>query len=124
MTGSPSNRLVTPPKPGLDFAAVRIGSGHLIVSADPITGVSDRIGEYAVQVSANDVATSGNRPQFAETVVLLAEGSSDEDLRVIAKGIGKAAKSLGITIIGGHTEVTPGLRRSEERRVGKECRER
>jgi hydrogenase maturation factor len=111
MTGKPSPELVTPPKAGLDFAAVRVGSGFLVVSADPITGAVQRIGEYAMSVSANDVATSGNRPQFAEVVVLLPEGSGEGSVKEVAAQTHRAAKRLGIAIVGGHTEVTPGLRR-------------
>jgi hydrogenase maturation factor len=109
MTGAQSDAVVTPPKTGLDFAAVKLGNGYMVVSADPITGVSEDIGHYAINVSANDVATSGNRPQFAESVVLLPEGSSAKDVRGVAKQMHGAAKNLGISIVGGHTEVTPGL---------------
>ncbi len=110
LTGEESGKVVTPPRAGIDFAAVKVGRGFMIVSSDPISGVTEQIGRYAVKVSANDVATSGNRPEFAESVVLLPEGSSEEDLRGIAKQIDGAAKESGITILGGHTEVTPGLR--------------
>jgi hydrogenase maturation factor len=111
MTGTKSELVLTPPRAGLDFAAIKVGTGFLIVSADPITGVSLNIGEYAIQVSANDVATSGNRPQFAESVVLLPEGASAEYAGQIARQMDRAAKRLGMTIVGGHTEVTPGLQR-------------
>ncbi len=110
MTGAVSSLLVAGPKPGLDFAAVRIDGRYLIVSADPITGVSENIGQYAVKVSANDVATSGNRPQFAESIVLLPEMSSTTYVGRIARQIGGAAEESGIAIVGGHTEVTPGLK--------------
>ena len=111
LTGQPSQQVLTGPQAGLDFASVKTRGGYLLVSADPITGVSDEIGTYAVRVSANDVATSGNRAQFAESVVLLPEGSSAEELRKIASQIHNAAKSSKISILGGHTEVTPGLHR-------------
>ena len=111
LTGAKSPDLVTPPRAGVDFAAVKVGRGYLIVSADPISGVTENIGRYAVKVSANDVATSGNRPQFAESVVLLPEGSTAEDLKTIAEQIDGAAKESGIAVLGGHTEVTPGLHR-------------
>jgi hydrogenase expression/formation protein HypE len=111
-TGAASDRIVTPPKAGLDFAAIELDDGFLIVSADPITGVSDLIGSYAVDVSANDVATSGNRPQFIESVVLLPERSGTAELVGIADQMHRRAKALGIAIVGGHTEVTPGLKRS------------
>src|SRR5271157_48745 len=110
-TGAASDRIVTPPKAGLDFAAIKLDDGYLIVSADPITGVSDLIGSYAVDVSANDVATSGSRPQFIESVVLLPERSGTADLVRIADQMHRRAKALGIAIVGGHTEVTPGLKR-------------
>lgn len=111
LTGADSDKVVTPAKAGADFAAVRAGDRFIVVSADPITGISEDIGTYAIKVSANDVATSGNAPQFAESVVLLPEGSSTSDLARIARQIHAAAREGGIAILGGHTEVTPGLRR-------------
>jgi len=111
LTGAPSPYVVTPPRAGLDFAAVRLSRGYMIISADPITGVTPRIGEYAIKVSANDVATSGNRPQFAESVILLPEGSSEDSVSEIASEMDGAARELGMAIVGGHTEVTPGLTR-------------
>jgi hydrogenase maturation factor len=109
MTGASSPGLVTSPKAGLDFSAIKFNHGSLIVSADPITGVSSEIGCYAIRVSSNDVATSGNRPQFAETVILLPQGSDAADVSRLAKQIHGAAKEIGVTIVGGHTEITPGL---------------
>jgi len=111
LTGGSSKSIVTPPKAGLDFAAVKVGSKYMVVSADPITGVTKDIGEYAINVSANDVATSGNRPQFAETVVLLPEGSVRRGVAAVASQMDSAARKLGVAIVGGHTEVTPSLGR-------------
>jgi len=111
MTGARSRALLTGPKAGVDFAAIRVGSSYLLVSSDPVTGVSEGIGRYAVTVSANDIATSGNAPQFVGSVILLPEGSARNDLMRIVDDIHTTAKRSGITIVGGHTEVTPGLRR-------------
>ncbi len=111
MTGSESSEIVLPPRVGLDFGAVKIRGGFLIVSSDPVTGVAKNIGSHAVVVSANDVATSGNRPQFMQSVILLPEGADESDLREISSQIGAAAKRLGISVVGGHTELTPGLER-------------
>lgn len=111
MRGRQSSDVLQGPEAGLDFGVVKLRKGFLVVSADPITGISEEVGRYAVKVSANDVATSGNRPQFAESVVLLPEGSSSSDLKKIALQIHEAAVDSGIAILGGHTEVTPGLRR-------------
>lgn len=109
-TGARSTRVATPAKPGVDFAALDTGHGYVIVSTDPVTGIAQGIGRYALKISANDVATSGNAPQFAESVILLPEGSSQSELRRIARDIHEAAKEGGIAIVGGHTEVTPGIR--------------
>jgi hydrogenase expression/formation protein HypE len=111
LTGASSDRVVTPPLAGLDFAAVRVDGKFMIVSADPVTGVVEEIGRYAVSVSANDVATSGTRPQFAESVVLLPEGADRTYVSKIARQLHAEAKRLKVSIVGGHTEVTPGLRR-------------
>ncbi len=109
LTGARSPDIVTPPSAGLDFAAVKVGRKFLVVSADPVTGVSENIGRYAISVNANDVATSGNRPRFAESVVLLPEGADGRYAKRVALQMDAEAKRLGISILGGHTEVTPGL---------------
>jgi hydrogenase maturation factor len=84
----------------------------MITSADPITGEVGEVGWYSVHVSCNDVATSGNRPQFLETVVMAGENEGDRRLEDITKGIARAAKSVGADVVGGHTERTPGLTHS------------
>ncbi len=99
------------PSVGLDFAVVSLDGKYLIVSSDPVTGVEEDIGWYAVNVSANDVATSGARPRFLESVVLLPEGSDESLVREVAEQIDQAAKSLQMMVVGGHTEVTPKLER-------------
>jgi hydrogenase expression/formation protein HypE len=111
LTGVGSTEIATPPLAGLDFAALKVAGKYMVVSADPVTGVVANIGRYAISVSANDVATSGNRPQFAESVVLLPEGADRAYARKIASQMDAEAKKLGISIVGGHTEVTPGLHR-------------
>lgn len=110
LTGAPSGAIATPPLAGLDFAALKVGGKFMIISADPVTGVVKNIGRYAISVSANDVATSGSRAQFAESVVLLPEGADEGYALRIAGQMDSEAKKLGISIVGGHTEVTPGLR--------------
>ena len=119
MTGVKSKRVVVSPSLGLDFGVVRLGKGptkgggggYLIVSSDPITGVRERAGEYAVNVSANDVATSGNRPELMQSIILLPDDSSEDDVRRLSSDMNRTASRLGITIVGGHTELSLGLRR-------------
>jgi len=115
MTGARSRRVVVEPSLGLDFGVVSLGAGsrarYLIVSSDPITGVSERAGWYAVNVSANDVATSGTPPEFMQSVILLPEDASEGDVKMLSSDMHRTAKGLGIAIVGGHTELSPGLHR-------------
>lgn len=101
--------IIQGPSVGVDFAVVRVHGKYLIASSDPVTGVEEDIGWYAINVTANDVATSGNRPQFAELTILLPENSNIASLRRIVNGIRRGSRKLGISIIGGHTESSPGL---------------
>jgi hydrogenase maturation factor len=111
MTGAASKKMVVAPAVGIDFGVVKLERGYMIVSSDPVTGVMKRVGWYAVNVSANDVATSGNRPEFIQSVILLPENADERVVREVSTEMHSAAKKLGITIVGGHTELTPGLRR-------------
>jgi len=107
--GYRSPDVVVGPSVGVDFAVVKVDRGYLIVSSDPVTGVEEDIGWYAVNVSANDVATSGAKPRFIDSVILLPEGSEASYAGCVAEQIDEAARELGISVVGGHTEVTPRL---------------
>jgi len=101
--------LLLGPSFGIDFAVIQCGDSYLITSMDPVTGELDDPGWYSVHVSCNDVATSGNRPQFLETTIMLGEDEPDERAGQIATGMARAASRLGVDIVGGHTERTMGL---------------
>jgi len=104
-----SKELVEPANIGVDFAVVKSSNQFLIVSADPITGTRKNIGWYAIHISANDVATSGNRPRFVVNVILLSEKDKKTSIREITEDIDRACRDLGVTVVGGHTEVTKGI---------------
>jgi hydrogenase maturation factor len=76
---------------------------------DPITGAVERIGWLAVNVNANDIATFGVEPTLFSSCILLPEEEDRKTLETICTQMDKAAKDLGIAIIGGHCEVTLGL---------------
>jgi hydrogenase expression/formation protein HypE len=109
--GGQSPEVLLGPAVGLDAAALRVGNGNILVAAtDPITFATDRIGWYAVHVNANDVAVCGACPRWFLATVLLprCEVPSIEQLFTTMQA---AAHSLGVTIIGGHTEITAELPR-------------
>jgi hydrogenase maturation factor len=97
------------PSAGYDGAVIDVGNKSLIVSADPISGAKERIGWLAVNVNANDVATFGVEPAFFLSCILLPEKTDEKMLETICFQMDEAAKSLGVAIIGGHSEITPRL---------------
>ncbi len=103
--------VVLGPSLGVDSAVIKVGDKVLIFSMDPVTGAEQRIGWLAVNINANDVATFGVRPTFFSTCILLPEESTEKTVEEICLQIDLAAKNLGISVIGGHSEVTLGLKR-------------
>lgn len=109
--GAENSDVILGPALGVDGAIVKVGDKVLISSMDPITGAEQRIGWLAVNINANDVATFGVRPAFFSSCLLLPEKSSETTVEKICRQIDSAAKKLGIAVIGGHSEVTPELKR-------------
>ena len=97
------------PTAGLDGAVIDIGDKSLVVSMDPITGANERIGWLAVNVNSNDIATFGVEPAFLFSSILLPENSDKKIVETICQQMDMAARELGIAIVGGHCESTPGL---------------
>ncbi len=100
------------PGPGLDCAVVDLGDRLLVFKSDPITFATEEIGWYLVQVNANDLATAGAVPRWLLLTMLLPEGVTTPALAGRwAEQVYEACRTLGIDVIGGHTEVTHGLAR-------------
>ena len=105
-------RVLLGPGVGRDAAAIDLGDGRVLVAkADPVTFATDQIGRYVVHVNANDIACLGARPTFFMATVLLPEGASAELAEEIFEQIRETCETLGVTPIGGHTEITIGLER-------------
>ena len=109
--GAPGERVIIGSDLGIDAAAIDFGGTVLVASTDPITGAEKGIGFYAVHVNANDVATFGARPKWFLVSILLPEKAEEELLEEIMRELHESALKLGVAIVGGHTEVTPGLER-------------
>ncbi|HEY5620283.1 MAG TPA: AIR synthase family protein [Candidatus Bathyarchaeia archaeon] len=109
--GRKSRSLLIGPGIGRDAAAIRYGNKVLVFSTDPITGTATHIGRHSVHINANDIATVGARPIWYLCTILLPPDADEISLRQIMVDVDNAAKGLGIAVVGGHTEVTPGLTR-------------
>jgi hydrogenase expression/formation protein HypE len=107
--GAERKGVIIGPSAGIDGAVLDLGDKSLIVSMDPITGAVERIGWLAVNVNANDVATFGVEPVFLFSCILLPENADRKLVETISSQMNTAAKDLGIAIVGGHCESTPGL---------------
>jgi hydrogenase expression/formation protein HypE len=97
---------------GQDCAILDFGPSVCVVTTDPITGAGEHLGRLAVHVACNDLATTGAEPVGLLMTLLLAEATADADLDRIMREAGPAARSVGVEIVGGHTEVTPGITHS------------
>jgi hydrogenase maturation factor len=97
---------------GEDAAVIDMGDNYLVAKTDPITFATDAIGYYAVNVNVNDIVCTGATPKWFQSTILLPRKFTDEDLiENIFKNIHDTCKSLGISVIGGHTEITSDLTR-------------
>jgi hydrogenase maturation factor len=105
-------RVIVGPKIGEDAAVIDFGESYLVAKTDPITFATDEIGWYLICVNSNDIATMGAVPKWLLTTILLPENRTTEaSVRRIMEQINTACNHFGITLCGGHTEVTYGLDR-------------
>ncbi len=107
--GAERKEVTLGPSAGIDGAVLDFGSKNAIISLDPITGAVERIGWEAININANDVATFGVEPAFFFSCIMLPENADSSMVQTISTQMGSAAKNLGIAIVGGHCESTPGL---------------
>jgi len=97
---------------GLDCAVIEMGDRLWVVKSDPITFATDEIGWYLLQVNANDIATTGARPRWLMATFLLPEGKTTPALvDELAAQLAAACEAAGVSVIGGHSEITAGLER-------------
>ena len=104
-------RVVLGARTGEDAALIDMGDRYLVAKTDPITFATDLIGWYLVQVNANDLAVMGATPRWLMATLLLPEGTTEAQTETIFAQLLEACDSLGITLIGGHTEITYDLPR-------------
>ncbi len=114
LTGlAPVPGVIVSAAPGEDAAVLEI-PGHLdrylVVASDPVT-LSERPGAFAVDVNANDIAVMGAEPRWLLASVLLPAGTSEDEVRAVMDGLTSSCRSLGIALVGGHTEITTSVTR-------------
>jgi len=100
-------RIIVGPRIGEDAAVIDFGKNYLVAKTDPITFTTHRIGWYAVNINANDIATMGATPKWFLATLLLPEGKTNAKLATqIFRDIITSTQKLNITLCGGHTEIS------------------
>jgi hydrogenase maturation factor len=107
-------RVVVGPKIGEDAAVIDLGKGadrYWVLTSDPITFTTEEIGYYGVVVNLNDIATMGAIPKWFLATLLFPERSDLRTIEKVFRQIHDACHRFGISFIGGHTEITPGIKK-------------
>jgi hydrogenase maturation factor len=104
--------IIINPGVGEDTAAVNVASEEvLVLKSDPITFATDSIGQYAVLINANDIATSGAKPRWLLTTLLFPCGVTPYEIRKVINELKTFCRHWDITLCGGHTEITEAVTR-------------
>ena len=92
---------------GEDCAALKLAPGEIfVISTDPITGTVKDIGNLAIHITLNDLASAGAEPVGVMLTILLPEGSEEQDLKSLMRQMEEGCAAANVQIMGGHTEVT------------------
>ncbi|ADM27877.1 AIR synthase related protein domain protein [Ignisphaera aggregans DSM 17230] len=105
--------VIVGPAIGEDASIIDIGDDKvLVVHSDAISGSIEMLGWLAVHIAANDIAVRGVRPRWFLISLFIPETSDVISIvDKISDQIDRAAKELGIMVVGGHTETTTGIDR-------------
>lgn len=96
---------------GEDCAAVKLAEDEVfVISTDPITGTATDIGNLAIHITMNDLASAGAEPIGVMLTILLPEESEEGELKKIMGQMEVVCAQAKVQIMGGHTEVTRAVR--------------
>ncbi len=110
--GRRDRRVVVGPGIGLDAAVIDFGDRYVIAKTDPITLVGDEIGAYALTINANDLASTGATPRWFLATILFPAGTRASQVSRVFRRLGRACRTLNVSLCGGHTEVTDAVTRT------------
>jgi hydrogenase maturation factor len=96
---------------GRDCGILRFGEVLLALSCDPITGTAQGIGTLAPHVVANDLICAGAEPVGVLLSLLFPPSATPQEVALVMEEIDQTCRKLGISILGGHTEITDALSR-------------
>lgn len=92
---------------GEDCAAIKLAEDEIfVVSTDPVTGTATDIGNLAIHITMNDLASAGAEPVGVMLTILLPEKATEDELKKIMGQMEIVCREANVQIMGGHTEVT------------------
>lgn len=95
---------------GVDAAVVAAdGDWAWVLTSDPITTATAGAGRLAVHVVCNDLAATGAEPVGVLATLLFPAGVAASEIGALTAEIDAAARTLNVEVLGGHTEIAPGI---------------
>lgn len=95
---------------GTDCAVLTFGEGYdTVISTTPVTAPTEDISTYAIPMSLNNIAAAGAEPIGVMLAVVLPEKTEESELQTMMERAEEVCRLSNVEIIGGHTEVLPGI---------------
>ena len=91
----------------VDFNGQRLAFSTDTFVVDPIFFPGGSIGNLAVNGTVNDLAMSGATPHCISLGLIMEEGFSINELKMILKDVAAAADKAGVMVVTGDTKVVP-----------------
>jgi hydrogenase maturation factor len=108
--GAPRAETLVPAALGVDAAVIALDADWAcVLTCDPITTATAGAGRLAVHVVCNDLAAMGAEPVGILATLLFPAGITAAEIGSLMAEIDATARSLQIEVLGGHTEVAPGV---------------
>ncbi len=107
-TGAQREEILAGPRYGVDVSVVRLADGLLMATASDPASLIPGLGlaESAwltVHLTANDLATTGHRPMYAQFVLNLPLSVTDREFQEYWGFIHRYCDQIGVAVTGGHT---------------------
>ncbi len=111
--GASNKNVLVGPKHGVDAAVVDLGDKLMVVAEDPTYGLPSlgfkKFGWAIVHICCSDVACLAAKPELMTICLLLPPETQKSVLQDVMTTMNTECKKLGVSLIGGHTGVIPGI---------------
>lgn len=110
--GRKRKTVIIGPEHGVDAGAFELDGKVIVIAEDPTFGMPSLMpyfGWSIVHICASDVAVLGVPPMYMTISLLLPPGITYKEVKRIWMQIHNECEKLGISIVGGHTGIYPGI---------------